>query len=54
VAYHANAGKHPDAVARLRAAGDAARAEFHNAEAMQFYQSAMDASKECERGELME
>jgi tetratricopeptide (TPR) repeat protein len=54
MAYHATEGEHPDAAAHLRAAGDAARAEFHNPEAVRLYQTALRFAKEGDRAGLLE
>jgi len=54
VAYHAMQGQHPDAVAHLRAAGDAARDEYHNAEAVKYYGLALRFAGEEERPGIME
>jgi tetratricopeptide (TPR) repeat protein len=54
MAYHASEGNHPDAVTHLRAAGDAARAEFHNPEAVRLYETALKFAKGGDRAGLLE
>jgi tetratricopeptide (TPR) repeat protein len=54
LAYHASVGMHPDAGAHLEAAADAAKRDFHNAEAVSFYRSALEFAREEKRFELHE
>lgn len=54
IAENALAGEHPDAIKHLCAAGESARKEFLNAQAVQYYGSALRLSKDDEREAILE
>ena len=54
LSYHAELGKHRDALSLLRQAGDEARREFQNAEAVRFYKKALQLAPKEERGAIMQ
>jgi tetratricopeptide (TPR) repeat protein len=54
LASHAKDGRHPDATKYLKVAGDLARKEYNNAEAVHFYESALELAEEEQWSSLME
>jgi tetratricopeptide (TPR) repeat protein/predicted regulator of Ras-like GTPase activity (Roadblock/LC7/MglB family) len=53
VAYHARAGKHPDAMKHLKSAGDAARKEYQTDETVRFYRAALEIADVGEQASLL-